>query len=119
MNWRRFALCVYVAALMVGCVLLARAWQVERRRCRLAAQGTLIAEIASLNALREGRITDAIGRLEMHAYAVGVGFIRSTAAESNVTRQVIVEQILDYRRRCAQPPSEWAPVECELERVLK
>ena len=119
MNWRLTIPVLSAMSAIITCGVAVRAWQAERLHADRAEQGTLIAELTSLTAYREGNITSAVDRLETHVYAIGRSYLRSSRGERTATRKVIVDWLQDYRGKFSRPASEWSPFEHELDDLLR
>jgi hypothetical protein len=88
----------------------------QATEARYALQADLIASLSAAQFIRDGKTTQALGRIEDHCYATALQLAGRT--ENSPALSAVLSELRSYRSNYAADPHGWSPVERRLEQFF-
>ncbi len=92
-------------------------WQRQRRVTFSMIEGDFVSDFTALKSLRAGDTNTAMDRIETHAFMCATVVLYDPHAEHKAL-DMFISQLVDYRHTYRGNPSDWSPMEQNLERLL-
>ena len=117
MKLLRVILFIILIGLVCGLVGYRIGQQRQRRVTFGMIDGSFLSVFTALKSFRSGDTDDAIRRIETHAFMDATVLLYDPHAEHKAL-DMFIPQLVDYRHAYRANPSDWTPMEQNLERLL-
>jgi hypothetical protein len=108
---------VVVVGLVCAIAGYTAGWQRQRRVTFSMIEGDFVSDFTALKSLRAGDTNNAIDRIETHAFMSATLPLYDPHAEHKAL-DMFISELVDYRHTYRSNPSDWSPMEQNLERLL-
>jgi hypothetical protein len=92
-------------------------WQRQRRVTFSMIDGDFVSDFTALKNLRAGDTNSVIDRIESHAFMCATLLLYDRHVQHKGL-DIFIPQLVDYRHTYRANPSDWTPMEQNLERLL-
>jgi len=113
----RMIIPVVVVGLVCAVAGYMAGWQRQRHVTFSMIDGDFVSDFTALKSLRAGDTNTAIRRIETHAFMCATVLLYDPHAEHKAL-DMFISQLVDYRHTYRANPSDWSPMEQNLERLL-
>ena len=117
MKLLRVILLIVVTGLVCGLAGYRIGQQRQRRVTFAMIDGDFVSDFTALKRFRAGDTNGAIDRLETHAFMAATVLLYDRHAEHKAL-DMLIPELVDYRHAYRVNPSDWSPMEQNLERLL-
>jgi len=117
MKLLRVILAIILTGLVCGLACYRVGQQRQRRVTFAMIDGDFLSDFTALKSFRAGDTDGAIDRIETHAFMDATVLLYDPHA-AHKALDMFIPQLVDYRHGYRANPSDWTPMERNLERLL-